>query len=135
MTNSKLNKIQDNYVDVEKHLFKSNKTFIEYLQSIISDDEMLEYFNVTNKEIEMFIMDISSIETNVTKNTIVKIVNRDNYTVIIYALKPTQSYSKHESIAKCDLRTNTTIDTKCFYRVLGGVLEQNNNRVYLLLKD
>lgn len=135
MNYTTLQKIKDYYVDVEKHLFKSNKTFIEYLNSIINDDEMLEELNLTNEEIELFISDISSEEISSNKNTIVKIKNRDNYTVIIYCLNPSQSYSKHEAIAKKELRNQTILKGKCYFDVIGGVFEQNNNRVYLLIGE
>jgi hypothetical protein len=130
-----LQKIKGNYVDVEKHLFKSNKTFIEYLSSIVNDDEMLEYFNVTNEDILLFIDDITTIENKVDRNTLIKKVNRNNYTIMAYSLNENQSYSKHEAIAKQGLSKYTSLNGKCYFDVMGGVFGQNNNRVYLLIGE
>ena len=140
MNYSTFKNLQSYYIEVEKHLFKSNKTFIEFLSSVAIDDEMLQEFNVSNYEMIQFIQDIYSSNTNkVNKNEMIKMINRNGYSVMIYNLTPQQNYRAHEVTAKKALSKNTLLNGACYFEVLGGVFENyspiNNNRVYLLLGE
>ena len=140
MNYSTFKNLQSYYIEVEKHLFKSNKTFVEFLSSMSIDEEMLQEFNVSNYEMIQFIQDISSSNTSkVNKNEMIKMINRDSYSVMIYNLTPQQNYKAHEPIAKKALSKNKWLNGNCYFEVLGGIFENysllNNNRVYLLLGE
>jgi hypothetical protein len=69
-----LKELQDYYTEVELHLFKSKKTFREFLLAYANDEEMQKELGYTKEDILNFLNDVSvDAEDNTTdKNILVK---------------------------------------------------------------
>jgi predicted HAD superfamily phosphohydrolase YqeG len=134
MKYKQLKYLQDYYLDTMSY----DSTFVKFLAGLLDCDETLKKIGLSKHEIEQFIEDISSEKIEVNKNTRVKFVNREDYTIAIYALHPYQNYIKHTYTAKAYLRKHTTLWGDCVFTMIAGLLTQgsdNDNRVYVLIKE
>lgn len=131
--------LEEQYLEVEKHLFKSKETFKEFLITVVDDDELLEAYNINRAELKVFVKDIDiQAGKNITnKNILVEHNIGNDYEVLGYNLKPNQSYSAHERAAIKYIQSNSKVLQGNVKKVvLGGLLEINPNvRLYLFLNN
>ena len=139
MNSKQYKKIESYYLDVEKHLFKSDKTFLEFLNYMAEDEELLQAIGITNTDLVKFITDISidSPRNPTDKNKLIKHSIGDDYEVLTYSLKGNQSFAKHEAVATRYIMSNyKTLKGNCSKFVIGGLLETTKNtRIYLYIND
>jgi len=141
MDSKSLRELESYYTDVELHLFKSNKTFIEYLESI-QEDELKEMniktsFTSLKKFIEV-LKEVTLIKRseNVTRNK--KVFDRvvDNVHYVAYELKGNQSFTKFAPYAKSKLNHKLIKHNGelTFFQISGLYLD-SEVRLYALLAD
>ena len=143
--------LEEYYLEVEKHLFKSKLTFAEWLSTL--DEEALDALNgskckatdkflskknyitlaIISELVSAITVDAPANDTN--NNILVKHTIHKDYEVITYSLKASQSYSSHEAIATKYIQVNSVnlkgSIVKC---IVGGLLESTKNtRVYLYI--
>ena len=138
MNTKQYKELESYYLDVIKHLFKSTKTFNEFLIDVLTDEELQDEFNIPLDDLKQFIKDISIDDTINTTNKN-KLVNHSvgtNYEVLTYNLKPDQKYSTHERVATKYIMNNSKVLSDCSRIIIGGLLSTTKNtRIYLYINN
>ena len=134
MNYTKLQEIKEYFFEVELHLFKSKKNFIEFLEML--DKEMIEDFNVSESEITELInvlKDASRVQSS-EDNKLCYEYRGASYHIKAYGLKLTQSFKAFDKTLSTKFR-DTHLSGKVYITQIGGLLLDSPCNIYMLIKE